>query len=98
ISVQGSQRKSGNKYLFVKQSSPLHNDTGNILGANLFYKMNNSIQSIKNKVLVEEADNDTPLTSIVWTRNDGLLLTVNSTQMEPGQYSTQLNWTVQNSI
>lgn len=98
ISVQGSQRKSGNKYLFVKQSSPLHNDTGNILGANLFYKMNNSIQSIKNKVLVEEADNDTPLTSIVWNRKDGLLLKVNSNQIEPGQYSTQLNWTVQNWV
>ncbi|KRK93521.1 hypothetical protein [Companilactobacillus futsaii] len=98
VSVDGSQRKTGNKYLFVKQAYPLEDKKGDILGANLFYKINNSIQSIKNKVLVEEADGDIPLTSVIWNKKDGLLLKVNSNQIEPGQYSTKLNWTVQNSI
>lgn len=98
VSVEGSQRKTGNKYLFVKQAYPLQDNKRDILGANLFYKINNSIQSINNKVLVEEADGDMPLTSVIWNKKDGLLLKVNSNQIEPGQYSTKLNWTIENSI
>ncbi|GAQ01188.1 hypothetical protein NBRC111452_989 [Companilactobacillus farciminis] len=68
VSVEGSQRKTGNKYLFVKQAYPLQDNKRDILGANLFYKINNSIQSINNKVLVEEADGDMPLTSVIWNK------------------------------
>ena len=39
-----------------------------------------------------------PLTSVIWNKKDGLLLKVNSNQIEPGQYSTKLNWTIENSI
>lgn len=99
VSVDDQRRVKEPIKVFLTQDGEFTNLEGNTLpGCLRLYDQGKFVEIVGKKVKVTESQKDQPLSSIGWDKENGLLLHIHDAAVAPGQYSTTLNWSFENSI
>ncbi len=99
VTVDDQRRTKEPIKVFLTQEGEFTNDDGGSLpGCLRLYDQGKFVEIVGKKVKVTESQKDQPLNSIGWDKENGLLLHIHDAAVAPGQYSTTLNWSFENSI
>lgn len=100
IEIEDTRRNKTPVRLLVSQEKEFTNGNGDTLSGHLrFYDSNGSSQSLlTDSVQVAATKTNEALGSLGWEKESGILLYMDSKWNAAGQYSTKVNWVVEDSL
>lgn len=97
MNVDDQRRSKNAQTISVKQISSFPN-VGSLPFAQLMLKKKDGLIPINQLTEVANSEDDSPVTPIIWSKNEGLFLRVNTNTPPPGKYSVDLQWTITDSV
>lgn len=99
IKVDDQRRQKMAMRLFLTQLTPFTSDTNVTLPASLrLYNGSTFKNPLYQKTLVSQSHNGNIFNSIIWHKDNGLLLHLDKKSFVSGKYSSKLSWTFEQSI
>lgn len=84
--------------IYLEQDHPFIHES-HILNVDMrFYQYGSFLNTLNNKILIIESKIDEKLNSLKWNHDEGLLLYVNNSNHIAGNYSSKLNWYIEDSL
>ena len=100
VDIEDTRRNKKSVVLNVEQVGEFKNQSSSeVLSGHLrFYNGKTYYDLLNNPVSVYQTENDEPLNSQGWGRDEGILLYMDSKVNTAGTYSTTLNWEIKDSV
>lgn len=97
MNVDDQRRVKDAQTISVQQQSDFPNN-GALPFAQLMLKTKDSLVPIDKLTEIAHFEKGIPITPVIWSKDEGLLLKVNTNAPSPGNYSINLQWTISDSI
>lgn len=99
VDIEDTRRNKQPVTLSVEQVGEFTNENSDVLSGHLrFYNGKNFYDLLNNPTSIYQTENDETLNSQGWSRDEGILLYMNSQMNKAGTYKTTLSWEINDSI
>ncbi|GEO57609.1 hypothetical protein [Companilactobacillus bobalius] len=99
VDIEDTRRNKKPVTLSVEQVGEFTNENSDVLSGHLrFYNGKNSYDLLDNPTSIYQTENDEVLNSQGWSRDEGILLYMNSEINRAGTYRTTLSWEISDSV